>query len=343
MASAPLARKCTWTVLDDFMGSDHSPILITIEEAVSVEKSFMPKRLHCKADWTAFKADCRQELTIELVTDDIEVSHSNIIGSQMEVASRHIPRSAPPNGKTRSVPYWTDECTRHVRELTGGRKRLQRTQSSVDADEYRRISRVTQKVIKDAQMASRRQYCSGLNDRTKLGQVWGTLRKMFATISRPAIPTLMKDGVNYTANKEKAELLGKYFSVISSNSSHSVEFQERKSAFEDDHSEELHGGQLPADDQPFNEPFTINALRIALSRCKKTQAPGRIPLPLRSWRSSRIQACLPCWNCLTGCGPVGCFRFPGRTPLLFRSLSHRSQRTKETLTGRLHSPQSYVS
>src|SRR6218665_564688 len=31
MASAPLARRCTWTVLDDSMGSDHSPILITIE------------------------------------------------------------------------------------------------------------------------------------------------------------------------------------------------------------------------------------------------------------------------------------------------------------------------
>src|SRR6218665_2509139 len=280
----------------------------------------------------AFSADCRQELTIELVTDDIEVNHSNIIGPLMEVAFRHILRSTPPNGKTRSVSYTACET----------RKRLQRIRSSVDAEEYRSIKGVTQKIIKDAQNASWREYCSCLIDRTKLWQVWGTL-SLSGARSRPAIPTLKKDSVNYTTNKEKAELLGKYFSGVSSNRSHSVEFQERKSAFEDDHSDELHGGQLPADGQPFNEPFTINALRIALSRCKKNTSPGRIPSPLRSWRSSRIQAFLPCWNCLTGCGPMGCSRFPGRTPLGFRSLSHTSQLTKVTLTGRSHSPQSYVS
>ena len=53
-----------------------------------------------------------------------------------------------------------------------------------------------------------------------------------------------------------------------------MEFQERKSAFEDEHSEELHGGKLPADDQPLIKPFTINALRIALSRCKENTSPG---------------------------------------------------------------------
>src|SRR6218665_1622866 len=114
---------------------------------------------------------------------------------------------------------------------------------------------------------------SGLNDRTKFGQGWGMLRKMSGARSRPAKPTLKKDGRNHTTNKEKAKLLGKYFSGVSSNC-HSVAFQERKSAFEDEHSEELHGGQLPADDQPFNKPFTITALRIALSRCKKNTSPG---------------------------------------------------------------------
>src|SRR6218665_4136884 len=124
----------------------------------------------------------------------------------------------------------------HVRERTEARKRLQRTRSSVDAEEYMRIKGVTQKVIKDAKKASWREYCSGLNDRTKLGQVLGTLRKMSGARSRPAIPRLKKDDVNYTTNKEKAELFGKYFSGVSSNSSHSDQFQESKSAFEDEHS-----------------------------------------------------------------------------------------------------------
>src|SRR6218665_1398596 len=118
----------------------------------------------------------------------------------MKVASRHIPRFTPPNGKTRSVPYWTDECTSPVKERNEVCERLQRTLSAVDAEEYRRIKGVTQKVFKTPQKASWREYCTGLNDRTKIGQVWGTLRKMSGARSRPAMPTLKKDGVNYTTN-----------------------------------------------------------------------------------------------------------------------------------------------
>ena len=36
------------------------------------------------------------------------------------------------------------------------------------------------------------------------------------------MPTLKKDGVNYTTNKEKAELFGKYLSGVSGNSGNSV-------------------------------------------------------------------------------------------------------------------------
>jgi len=57
MAPAPLGRRCTCTVLDDFM-EVLITILITIEKAVSVEASFVPKWIHRKADWVAFKADC---------------------------------------------------------------------------------------------------------------------------------------------------------------------------------------------------------------------------------------------------------------------------------------------
>ena len=274
MASAPLARKCTWTVLDDSMGSDHSPILITIEEAVPVEETFIPRWLHRKADWTAFKDDCREALTIDLVTDDIEVSHTAILGSLMEIAMRHIPRTTPPKGKTRSVPYWTDECTRHVRERTEARNKMQKTKDPADAEEYRRIKGITQKVIKDAQKTSWREYCTTLNDKTKLGKVWGTLRKMSGTRSRPAIPTMKKEGRSYTTNQEKANLFGRCFSEVSCTGSHSAEFQERKEAFEAEHSEELHGGHLLTDEKPFNEPFTIQALRIALLRCKKDTSPG---------------------------------------------------------------------
>src|SRR6218665_3622066 len=99
---------------------------------------------------------------------------------------------------------------------------------------------------------------------------------------RPAIPTLKKNGVNYTTNKKKAELLGKYFSGVSSNSGHSVEFQERKSDFEDELLKSFTEG---------NCLLTTSLLMIRLLPMlyvllcldvRKTQARGRIPSPPRS-------------------------------------------------------------
>lgn len=135
MVSTPLARKCTWSVLDDSMGSDHSPILISIDEAVPVEASFIPRWLHRKADWIAFKNDCREKLTVALITDDVEASHNSFFGSLMEIATRHIPQSTPPREKIKSVPYWTDECTRHVKERTEARKKMNKTRHPADAEE----------------------------------------------------------------------------------------------------------------------------------------------------------------------------------------------------------------
>lgn len=68
----------------------------------------------------------------------------------------------------------------------------------------------------------------------------------------------------HVANAEKADLFGRCFSEVSSNQNHSAELQERKIVFKVEHSEELHGGQLPSDDA-IRRTITIQALRIARS------------------------------------------------------------------------------
>src|SRR6218665_3703623 len=124
----------------------------------------------------------RQELTTKLVTDDIEVSHSNIIGSLMEVASRHIPRSTPPSGKTTrrssrtgltSALATSGNAMRPASGCSGHGLWSMLRNTGVSRELPRKQSRMPRRRLGESTAPG-----SGLNDRTKIGQVWGMLRKM---------------------------------------------------------------------------------------------------------------------------------------------------------------------
>lgn len=54
LATHRLAMKCRWSLLNDTMGSDHCPVLVTVDEAPCRESSNVPK-------WRLAKADVLQD------------------------------------------------------------------------------------------------------------------------------------------------------------------------------------------------------------------------------------------------------------------------------------------
>ena len=63
IASANISRIANWTVLDDTLGNDHLPIVITVNDAAVVEESSQPHWMYRKADWKGFKDDYKRLLT----------------------------------------------------------------------------------------------------------------------------------------------------------------------------------------------------------------------------------------------------------------------------------------
>ena len=55
---------------------------------------------------------------------------------------------------------------------------MKATRDPADYLEYRRRKEVAQRITKDAKKNSWRSYCGSLNDRTKMGEVWKTSKKM---------------------------------------------------------------------------------------------------------------------------------------------------------------------
>ena len=102
--------------MDDTLGSDPLPIVITVNDPAVIEESSQPHWMYRKADWKGFKDDCKRQLTETIITDDVTTSCNNVVGSIPQAAEKNVPVSKPSKNPTRKpVPYWTDECTESLK------------------------------------------------------------------------------------------------------------------------------------------------------------------------------------------------------------------------------------
>src|SRR5271163_4597958 len=114
------------------------------------------------------------------------------------------------------VPYWNDECDEAVKIKEKVRKRMKHTKLLSDGNLYFEAKAKTQFVIKNTKKNHWENYCSYLNEKTKLGEIWKMTKRMSGTKSFKQISTL-KEGNNVkTTNKDKANALARAFAANSS-------------------------------------------------------------------------------------------------------------------------------
>jgi len=215
MANINIARVANWSVLNDTLGSDHLPVIIKLNEAATMEEAGIPQWAYRRADWDKYKAVCRSHLTSEMIIDDVTVSRDRVVTAIIKAAESSIPvTKLTTNPLQKSVPFWTEECSKAVQRRNKAKNKMQRTQNLDDQQKYYRSRGVAQRTIKEAEKQYWREYCSILDSTSKMSQVWGTVKKMSGACSRPSIPTIVDGGVVYNSNKEKAELFAKNFADV---------------------------------------------------------------------------------------------------------------------------------
>ena len=106
MVGANISSIANWTVLDDTLGSDHLPIVITVNEPAVVEESSQLHWMYRKVNWKGFKDDCKRLLTEDIITDDITTSCNNVVDAIPRAAEKSVTGSKLFMNPTRkSVPY----------------------------------------------------------------------------------------------------------------------------------------------------------------------------------------------------------------------------------------------
>ena len=134
-ASPNLAAKSTWSVLNNCMGSDHLPIIITIGEDINSQCDEATRFRMNTADWTLFKQACKQNFTDQLESVDIEEFGQNIINAIIAAAEVSIKETQNRKGrkyKLKCLPYWNNRIREIITKRNTARNKMNKTKNQDD-------------------------------------------------------------------------------------------------------------------------------------------------------------------------------------------------------------------
>ena len=197
LASKNLALRSDWEVLSDSLGSDHRPILVSVDQKVDRDEVTHERFNTRKADWRKFESLCTEQLTDNCCDDDTDVFYGNITSAIIVSASASIPTSKATH-RPRSVPYWNKDCGTAVKNRNKAHKVLKQSNTLSNNINYKKTRAKARHTIKHAQKQYWTDYCGGLNHDTKLSSVWRMAKSMAGNHSQSSIPNLAHNNVNYT-------------------------------------------------------------------------------------------------------------------------------------------------
>jgi len=269
--SQRLAARCSWRVLNNSLGSDHLPVITTIDEQPAVENAHQVKWATKRANWVKFAEECNASASTITDEPDNELAYEQITAAIISAATVSIPRTALRPG-FKALPYWDDDCCIAIAQRNAARNKMGRTREKADIAEYRRLKGVAQWTIKNASKKHWESYCSTLTSSSKLGSVWKMAGRMTGRGVKTSLPTLQASGQTFDTNVDKANLLAKSYAAVSGNANFTQLFVEHRLAME---AQWLPEKPASNDAEPINAPFSRSELVQAVSQCKNSSAPGQ--------------------------------------------------------------------
>ncbi|KAI2660328.1 putative RNA-directed DNA polymerase from transposon BS [Labeo rohita] len=273
ITSNDIARLCDWEIWKDSMvGSDHFPILCSIQ--MRREKQFEEgggRWVFGKANWVKFNELCEERLEGEINEMDIDREYSSFQEVIKGVADETIPKSSGKRGR-KSVPWWTGECRRVIKDRNRTFRLLRRTHNFEHLIQYKRAQALVKKTIRQAKRSYWRHFCSSIGSMTPVGDVWGMIKRMGGERTEREYPVLMNGEEKAVKDKEKAELIAKAFVAIHSSDNLEGEWKEGREKTVREYPGVLEKrGEV---DDAISAPFSMAEMKRAINRAGMTSPGG---------------------------------------------------------------------
>lgn len=272
LISASLCKNCTWGVNDVTLGSDHLPVLTSINVPHNYETETPVQRWKLeKANWSLFK---QQTKNINLSFDGSGVNqlNANFIAKILAASKNAIPKTqAKCNGK-KTVPWWNEACSEAVKQKHKAYYKYRKYKTERFLQLFRRAREESKYILESVKKQAWEDFISRLTYKTDSKTVWNTVKRFSGKPFRP-VDVLVVDGVRHHTAKEKAEILATHYKNVSSNMNLDPNFRTHKAEQEPFIEQEILENASAGQRQAYNNNFTFRELENALNK-KKSTAPG---------------------------------------------------------------------
>lgn len=278
IVSNSLAAHANWTVLNNTMGSDHCPTVVTLyNKETFVEEAGTPRFKLSKADWRHFKRICNDTVTVESTSaDTIDWHNDRLTEAIRAAAERSIPQTGRGKGRYAPLPYWDDKCKAAIYQRNRARNKLNKNRTAENIENYHKLKGIAQRTVKEAASDHWKNFCATLNRTSNLSVVWNMAKKMNGTVSQHKVQNIVQNGNIVESDQDKANTFAESFAKISSNENYSNTFRTYKHQTETEYKPKDPSTNTTADKNTntLNEHFNFSELRRALRESKTHSTPG---------------------------------------------------------------------
>ena len=210
LVSSSLIDKCAWRVIDA-LGSDHKPILITLEDEINTPKvnnTTKYKWKLTKADWQGFTNLLEDQIPNNAKKKSFNKIEKLLRKSTTKAAEKHLGTKKVSNI---TKPWLTDEIKDEIKR----RNQLSKT-IRTNREEWVESCQKVAAMIKEEKTRIWKQYIEGLEQTTSDVEVWRTIRSLDGR-QPPAKKNeaLVVKGKAYISDADKAEQFAKTYKSFS--------------------------------------------------------------------------------------------------------------------------------
>ena len=256
-----------YEVLSDLHTSDHYPIILDLTQD-STEGEKIPHFNFKKANWTKFVQQCKERITPDLFTGDIDDMKA-FTEELIDIATENIPQTSRFNKQCSKV-WFDDECKAAKRERNKAERLNKRYPDLSNKIRVKKAQAETRRLFRAKKRKSFRGYVSSLGNQVKTKKVWNMIRKMTGKNVPSHLHHLKDPQGNLITDKEDiSNLIGKTYEDIHSSSNYSEEFKpikRREEATPIDFNTESNSSPK------YNRKFKLRDLKRSIKRAKDTAA-----------------------------------------------------------------------
>ena len=214
LVSSKLQSNSDFNVIDNSFGSDHLPIIITVNflkqlNTVITKQKWNFKKT-TKENWIKFKKICNIEFEEDIYEENIENYFCKYYSKLEKILNKTVPKPKNTDKRKPTVPWWTKECTLAIKKRENLRKRMRQSKNQMDTDVFIQGRRDTEYTLRQAKRKGWQTFCSGINDKTNWRDLLNFIRKIKG-IAIQSNPPFKKNDAITTNPKEKASLLVKHY------------------------------------------------------------------------------------------------------------------------------------